>query len=749
PSWLRLFFLPLSLSLPWARRRPPHDVPARPAPAPRRRPRRRPPGAGRARGARARPPGPPPAPPRRGAALPGRRQQAEPEGFLLAYIGVQVLYLGFYLAAAQGSTLNYVPLLADSVMLTLHCGVALVKVSQGGVESWLYRWSLAFALLADAVLFAIADPVVEVEVEAHLGTGRFFEQFGGLPAMKSTSLPHPYKSNIVFQFHCLYMSLMVMPFRWAAKVMPACMIVYSTVVVICFRSRYDSYEAKGINPTQDTEDMYIETVLMWGTMLLGLFAKRTLEQAQRPLCLALESGKDEIIREKVKRCTAEYEASGLMDKMNSEAPRAADACSVVGRSPRVPASIHSAPAGVQKRLSRKRRGGDQDICDSGDCLPSSASVWIENEALPQRLSTVRPGQRVLCYDNLQRGMKYTDVLDVSLAPGSECTDWMTVVLKDGTKLEMTPNHPVECFSTSDHGRTPGRYIPASEVQAEADSIMVLKTVLVPVSSVHHTTLDTAAGTCTSSAREWVNLSIQHPDRHTVFVSRSCEAAQGAMAVGTLDFPHGGHRAFVKRSFVVVEEVAGTSSEQISIRRTVSAPDLELAQDQDLEAGFLDAPPKSSEVGGGTWHAPLGGVDKLLHALVAGASKLFPAEPLAQGAGQAAAAVARGSWPSAAEGGPTSAGGAPRGGGDPMGPAHEGKHAGGLRRDRQRRRSSTGTSRRPCTEAGERRVGAAARRAPEDADLISDQGHVEDRGSPELMWNLQARVGNSAKQHPSS
>jgi len=573
--------------------------------------------------------------------------------FFLAYIGVQILYLGFYFAAAQNSTLNYVPLLADSVMLTLHCGVVLVKLNQHLKESGKYRWSIALALLADAVLFAIADPVVEVEIEAHLEMGTFFEKFGGLPTLQSTSLPHPYKSNLVFQFHCLYMTLMVLSFSWSLKVMPVCMLVYSTIVVISFQSRYDSYEVEGFDPTQDREEVYIETVLMWWTLLLGLFAKWSLEQAQRPLFLALESGKDEIIREKVKRCNAEYRASGLLDRMNKlmqQAPPAklvdvADGLPVFSAPPGASPSVRSAPVRVHpKRACKGRANRGASPCDSGDCLPSSASVWIENEALPQRLSTVRPGQRVLCYDNLQRGMKYTDVLDVSLAPGSECTDWMTVVLKDGTKLEMTPNHPVECFSTSDHGRTPGRYIPASEVQAEADSIMVLKTVLVPVSSVHHTTLDTAAGTCTSSAREWVNLSIQHPDRHTVFVSRSCEAAQGAMAVGTLDFPHGGHRAFVKRSFVVVEEVAGTSSEQISIRRTVSAPDLELAQDQDLEAGFLDAPPKSSEVGGGTWHAPLGGVDKLLHALVAGASKLFPAEPPAQGAGQAAAAVARGSPP---------------------------------------------------------------------------------------------------------
>merc|ERR1719188_2672894 len=142
-------------------------------------------------------------------------------------------------------------------------------------------------------------------------------------------------------------------------------------------------------------------------------------------------------------------------------------------------------------------------------------------------------------------MKYTDILDVSLAAGSECTDWVTVLLKDGTSLEMTHNHPVECFSTSDQGHSPGRYIPASELQIETDSIVVLKTVLVPVSGVHRTEPDFAASPGTSPSREWINLNVQHPDRHTVFVSHSCEASRGAMAVGTLDFPHGGHRMFVK------------------------------------------------------------------------------------------------------------------------------------------------------------------------------------------------------------
>ncbi|CAK0838882.1 unnamed protein product [Prorocentrum cordatum] len=506
--------------------------------------------------------------------------------FFLAYIGVQILYLGFYFAAAQNSTLNYVPLLADSVMLTLHCGVVLVKLNQHLKESGKYRWSIALALLADAVLFAIADPVVEVEIEAHLEMGTFFEKFGGLPTLQSTSLPHPYKSNLVFQFHCLYMTLMVLSFSWSLKVMPVCMLVYSTIVVISFQSRYDSYEVEGFDPTQDREEVYIETVLMWWTLLLGLFAKWSLEQAQRPLFLALESGKDEIIREKVKRCNAEYRASGLLDKMNKVMQQASyakledvsDGFPVFPAPPGASSSVHSAPVRAHpKRACKSRADKDAGPCDSGDCLPASASVWIENQAMPQRLGTVRQGQRVLCYDNLLRGLKYTDILDVSVAAGSECTDWVTVRLKDGTRLEMTPNHPVECFSTADRGSSPGRCIPAGAVQADRDAIIVLKTVLVPVSSVHRNAPDPAADE--DSSREWINLMVQHPDRHTVFVADGCDATRGAMAVGTPAFSQGGHHGIcVKHSFLQVEEDAATS-ENVSSRRTVSAPDLELTQNQ--------------------------------------------------------------------------------------------------------------------------------------------------------------------------
>ncbi|CAK0828670.1 unnamed protein product [Prorocentrum cordatum] len=278
-------------------------------------------------------------------------------------------------------------------------------------------------------------------------------------------------------------------------------------------------------------------------------------------------------------------------------------------------------------------------------------------------------------------MKYTDILDVSVAAGSECTDWVTVLLHDGTSLEMTRNHPVECFSTSEGGRSQGRYIPASEVQAEIDSIVVLKTVLVPVSSVQRTTPDPVPSTSAAPSRDWVNLSVQHPDRHTIFVSHSSEAARGAMAVGTLDFSHGGHRMSVKRSFVAVEDDAGTS-EKLSSRRTVSAPDLGLTRDQDLdlEAGFL-GDPQDSEVSDSPRRAPMGAF-QLLAGLVAGAggALLSPRGPPAEG--PTAAAPSRAS--SASAGGlASSAGSEKHGGSASTTSASEGKRKGGLRRERQR------------------------------------------------------------------
>ena len=34
---------------------------------------------------------------------------------------------------------------------------------------------------------------------------------------------------------------------------------------------------------------------------------------------------------------------------------------------------------------------------------------------------------------------------VNQTTSSECTEWVMVGLHDGTRLEMTSNHPVECF----------------------------------------------------------------------------------------------------------------------------------------------------------------------------------------------------------------------------------------------------------------------------------------------------------------
>merc|ERR1719373_417550 len=90
-----------------------------------------------------------------------------------------------------------------------------------------------------------------------------------------------------------------------------------------------------------------------------------------------------------------------------------------------------------------RTASRQKLCDGqdGDCLPPDAVVWIEGQAMPSKVGNVGSGQRVLCYDHLAGGLKYSEVVDVATHDAS-ASEWVAVKLEDGTELKMTSDHPV-------------------------------------------------------------------------------------------------------------------------------------------------------------------------------------------------------------------------------------------------------------------------------------------------------------------
>jgi len=154
--------------------------------------------------------------------------------------------------------------------------------------------------------------------------------------------------------------------------------------------------------------------------------------------------------------------------------------------------------------------------NSGDCLPETALVWVEDTPVPKPLHSIKSNQRILCYDSLARTMRYSKVSGISFAPADYAT-WVKVNLEDGTSLEMTADHPVEPNQN-------GKHVRACDLQPMEDTIMVVKMVAVPVASV-----EPIAPSWSASCA----LSVQQPSRHTVLVANSKDSS-ATMAVGSAD-----------------------------------------------------------------------------------------------------------------------------------------------------------------------------------------------------------------------
>lgn len=500
--------------------------------------------------------------------------------FLLAYIIIQLVYLVCFFIAATLHKLNYVPLVADCVMLILHFVVVIIHVAQRRrrktIENFsLPRLMLDAALMVDALLFALSDPVVESQANRILHVAKLFDALGGIPSLDGPVLHHPYKSNSVFQFHVMYMSLFVLSFSSAVVVTPICMVIYSFLVLSCYRAYYA--ESEHVQQVV-WEDVFTDIVVMILTLCCAVLAKRMLEQLQRSFFSALQSEKRKALEEKVMRCKVEFENSNLQDMLSSSLAadhlRARNSAkmpskfqSLLKMKPKAP-SVKSAPPVV---ISRSVKGKDAQVHEAlpsvlqgcqgdGDCLPAEACVWVDHHMDPQPLHSLHAGDRVLCYDNLLQCVKHVEVVQATVTQEESPKDFVTVQLADDTLLEMTSDHHVECYSGMGGGMR--KCIPAVNLQEGEDSLIVLNIKPQEVVKVSRSSRDEDDG-----RRRWVSLNVQQPQRHSVFVANH-QSIHGryptTMAVGSADLKP--TLAQVRHTFVHIQD-----SEHSSSRKTNSAP----------------------------------------------------------------------------------------------------------------------------------------------------------------------------------
>jgi len=236
-----------------------------------------------------------------------------------------------------------------------------------------------------------------------------------------------------------------------------------------------------------------------------------------------------------------------------------------------------------------------------DCLRPDCVAWVEGQALPVAVSTIKPGQRVLCHDNLAHGMKYAEVRDVLVQSGS--AEWVTVVLEDGTHLDMTANHPTQPSANAGDRRT----VRAGDLRPGDDYIMVLRAMPVLVKEVIHHSAETEDTHEEVSSKDRCFLTLKQPERHALFVAPPPGTMSGVtcistMAVGSADAKprEGQFRLNVRNTFLDVvdpEETRAAFPRSNSVPRNfefASGPSAKL-QFRRRSREFAQSPRESSHV----------------------------------------------------------------------------------------------------------------------------------------------------------
>ncbi|CAK0843371.1 unnamed protein product [Prorocentrum cordatum] len=301
---------------------------------------------------------------------------------------------------------------------------------------------------------------------------------------------------------------------------------------------------------QDAQRECAEIFLFAVGMVIQVAAKFRAERSSRQFFEHLVESKEDVVRQKVLRCQAEFQFESL--RQASQAPPTTgsivDSLSHFSQrlnplrdGPRAPSSrksarsslnpsVKSAPAAMlpsAPKVCADAAALQDDGCpeDGVDCFPPSATVWVSGEAEPVPVGRLVPGQLVLCFDSLGGTVKYAKVSEAHA--GSEAIDWVEVSLSDGTALTMTADHPVQAVERS-WLRLKDTPVPAAALEPFRDYIMVHRVATMPV-AVCSVKRKQAKG----ELRERVSVSVHQPDRYSILVMAGGTGTNVAsMAVGS-------------------------------------------------------------------------------------------------------------------------------------------------------------------------------------------------------------------------
>jgi hypothetical protein len=255
--------------------------------------------------------------------------------------------------------------------------------------------------------------------------------------------------------------------------------------------------------------LHIDLAVMCASVAIIILAKVHIDRSKLELFEVLESQKEQIVTEKVLRYEAEFAKEAILFNDSSKPHCQVDKISQ-GDS-LVPSNVHSAPAILEPLINLT--GEDLCLQGTGDCLPSHAMVWTETAKLPQNLCSLVPGDKILCYDNLAKNVTYAKIEKLQKSTN---TEWVNLLMQDGSTLQVTTDHPVavqpERGAVHDQ-----RCMRAGMLKAGRDRIMMLKMVWVPISAVSHfSSAESESAEILQS--DSITISVEQRERHEIFVT---------------------------------------------------------------------------------------------------------------------------------------------------------------------------------------------------------------------------------------
>jgi len=517
--------------------------------------------------------------------------------FLMAYLGILAV---MFLIQLVGEV-NALTLCAELGILTCHAIVVFIvfmskHLCRQREMSRLSPVALSIALCLETLLFALADPLVQLEASEHKQAGKVLNALAQAPSMDDVESMHPYRSTFLFQFHFVYHALFVLKFAQASILLPLCWLFYSIILMTVYgRENYVD------DLTLKDQEIYVCLGIVGLMLAAVLTAKRLQEALQKPLLNEFENralfqvrelhansiakGADQsfgatpetpthtsphtprVVEQHRTFCIA---GSGQFSSAHQLLLGPCDGTgqfSIVSRGS-VPAVAHFAtvPAGRSIAFAHMQ---PEPLCEAGDCLPSDTLVWIENESIARTLGSVSAEEKVLCYDNVAGMMKYCPLESIQPANVNHHKGSVTIGLSDGTVLEMTADHPMECYpANSCSGEAPlqarghQKCVRAEDLTVGQDGVLVLQQRILPVSSVSR---NAPAALDPTANRDWVNICVQQPQRHTIFAmqGKNKMAASQMMAVGPSNMQPSMQETTVSNTFLHVKEDHGGSVARVS------------------------------------------------------------------------------------------------------------------------------------------------------------------------------------------